>query len=209
MLFNGQLHRQLIRISSNRRRLFGSFLNSSNNAAPSSNPWRVIQEFERSPLHNDPQAIQTYVEALNRTGQGRRALELVGRGLQQHSPQQLVQQHSTQQMIEPVALQPSLQMSGRSTATRPISSSRFTADSSPSGLGGPGSKDQPLHIISRPPPQTAKDKFWSAVKVTSVIWILIALASTYSEEISKLNGKNFTVVFIYCLSAPIVIIIFV
>ena len=66
-----------------------------------------------------------------------------------------------------------------------------SATNNPGGYGM--NPENPIHVVSRPAPMSSKEKFWSAVKLSVAIWAAVALYTLYSEELGRVQGKNFSI----------------
>ncbi|KAI3637205.1 hypothetical protein MIR68_004911 [Amoeboaphelidium protococcarum] len=154
----------------------------------------IVSRIESRQFALDIQGAKYYVEALNRLGRGDVALELVmksfGAGAQQNAGSSLYHQARR-------SFNSNSQEFGNINTRQHYQQSRAGYEQfSDSAASAVGSKDAPLHVIARPAPPSNRDKLWQAAKIAAVLYIALAIFTTYTDEISKVTSaaKSFSVV---------------
>lgn len=148
----------------------------------------------------DTQGAKIYVEALNRSGQGERALQFVVNGLSSSGnaglarsvPHYSYPRHNESFMKSAKDLNSNIGPIKQSNFSSEFATSAKSPNAASASETSAGSKTNPLHVISQPAPVKPRDRLWQTVRFAALIYLGLAVISTYSEEIGKATGRSFS-----------------
>ena len=154
-------------------------------------PQKVIEKFESTNSQMlDTACARAYVDALNRTGQGDKALRLV---LNQSTIGNSFRSVKSDFGVASEASKP-YYGHGSSSTQRPSNGSNPPGNmfNLAAGEGQAGSRENPMYFVQMKPASTHKDRLWNIFRLSLVLWGTFTLVSIFSEELTRGGAKNFT-----------------